>query len=195
MSVNKFPVSMKKLNLFERVYVFFAYSIPGKLSLLINKKKICRYLAYKSDATLGIGVKINGICRGLGNQVTIDNYSNINQGAVFLGRGTIEIGRYVHIGEDLTIITSNHNYDSGEKIPYDEVRVNKNVAVNDFVWIGHGVVVCPGVTIGEGAVVAAGSVVTKNVPECAVVGGNPAKVIKFRDVEHFERLKLAQKYF
>ena len=48
-------------------------------------------------------------------------------------------------------------------------------------WLGMNVTICPGVTIGEYAVVAAGAVVTKDVPDYAVVGGVPAKVIKYQD--------------
>jgi hypothetical protein len=55
--------------------------------------------------------------------------------------------------------------------------------------------IVPGVTVGEGAVLGAGSVVTKSVPKYAVVGGNPAKVIKYRDIEMFERLKAEKKYY
>ena len=52
--------------------------------------------------------------------------------------------------------------------------------IGDDVWIGSRVIILPGVTIGKGAIVGAGVVVTKDVPEYAIVGGNPAKVIKFR---------------
>lgn len=58
------------------------------------------------------------------------------------------------------------------------------VYIGDKVWIGFNVIILKGVDIGEGAVVAAGSVVTKNVPEWTLVGGNPAKVI--RQLEHPE---------
>ncbi len=58
---------------------------------------------------------------------------------------------------------------------YGKVRVKKNA------WLGMNVTICPGVTIGEYAVVAAGAVVTKDVPDYAVVGGVPAKVIKYQD--------------
>ena len=69
------------------------------------------------------------------------------------------------------------------------------MVIEDFVWLGTNVTIVPGVRIGEGAVVAAGSVVTKNVPSGAVVGGNPAVVIKFRDMEHFSKLKKDKSYF
>ena len=52
--------------------------------------------------------------------------------------------------------------------------------VGNDVWIGHGAIILAGVTIGDGAIVAAGAVVTKDVPTCTVVGGNPAHVIKDR---------------
>lgn len=55
-----------------------------------------------------------------------------------------------------------------------------NIIVDDDVWLGQGVIVLSGVHIGQGAVIAAGAVVTKDVPPYAIVGGVPAKVIKYR---------------
>ncbi len=55
-----------------------------------------------------------------------------------------------------------------------------DIIIEDDVWIGTGVIVLAGVTIGKGAVVAAGSIVTRNVPENAIVAGNPAKIKKYR---------------
>ena len=87
------------------------------------------------------------------------------------------------------IITQNHNYDKGEAIPYDSTFEYKEVVIENNVWFGNRVVVVGNITIGEGAIVAAGAVVTKDVPKCAIVGGNPAKIIKYRDIEHYEELK------
>ncbi len=55
-----------------------------------------------------------------------------------------------------------------------------DIVVKDDVWIGDGAIICSGVKIGQGAIVAAGAVVTKDVEPYAIVGGNPARVIKYR---------------
>ena len=56
------------------------------------------------------------------------------------------------------------------------------------------VCITPGVYIDEGAIVAMGAVVTKDVPKCAIVGGNPARVLKYRDIQHYDRLDDLQQY-
>ena len=109
--------------------------------------------------------------------------------AYWYGQGTITIGDNVIIGPKSSIWTVNHNYDSKVSLPYDEIDFYREVVVQDNVWIGYGVMITPGVVIGEGAVVAMGSVVVKNVPALAIVGGNPAKVIKQRNKENYERTK------
>ena len=91
------------------------------------------------------------------------------------------------------VITQNHNYE-GELIPYDNTYVKKPVMIGDCVWFGNKVTVLGGVTIGEGAIIAAGAVVTKDVPPLAIVGGNPAKVIKYRNADHYFKLKAEGKF-
>ena len=96
----------------------------------------------------------------------------------------IYIGNYVTFGPFVTIrggdhrldLIGKHIYEIGEdeKLPEND----KNVTIQDGVWIGCNVIILKGVTIGKGAVVAAGAVVTKDVPPYAIVGGNPAKIIK-----------------
>lgn len=66
------------------------------------------------------------------------------------------------------------------KIKYNQASKKPLPIIGNDVWIGYGAVVLNGVTIGDGAVIAAGAVVTKDVPPYAVVGGNPAKIIKYR---------------
>lgn len=87
-----------------------------------------------------------------------------------------------------------HDYDRGEAIPYGLKFVSKQVIIDDFVWIGSDVIISGNVHIGEGVIVAIGSVVVKDVPPYAIVGGNPAKIIKYRDIEHFEKLKAEKRF-
>ena len=105
------------------------------------------------------------------------------------GAGSVTIGNYFHSGIQCMMITDNHNYDLGGAIPYDLTVIKKNIVIRDFVWIGNRALLVGPIEIGEGAIVAAGAVVTKDVPPYAIVGGNPAKIIKYRDIEHFEELK------
>ena len=72
---------------------------------------------------------------------------------------------------------------------YDSNFIKKAVHICENVWIGSKVIILPGVTIGEGSVIGAGAIITKDVPPCAVVGGNPAKVVKYRDKKQYLKLK------
>ena len=101
-------------------------------------------------------------------------------------RSHIRIGSHVFFGPEVTVRGGNHRMDvvgrfmstitEAEKRPEDD----EGVTIEDDVWVGTRAIILQGVTIGRGAVVAAGAVVTRNVPPYAVVGGVPAKVIKFR---------------
>ncbi len=132
---------------------------------------------------------VNGKVSGSLSSLYIGNFVNFNSNATIIGSGKVVIGDYFHCGMGLTIMTENHNYDKGNKIPYDNTYITKDVIIKDFVWLGHNVTLIPGITIGEGAIIAAGSVVVNDVPDHAIFGGNPAKFIKFRNIEHFITLK------
>lgn len=92
------------------------------------------------------------------------------------------------------MITQNHNYDKGNAIPYDSTYIFRDIQIKDNVWLGDHVMILGGVTIGEGAVIQAGSVVVNDIPECAVAGGHPAKVFRYRDKEHYWKLKQEGKF-
>ncbi len=124
----------------------------------------------------------------------IDATSHVKSDTFIECGGGVSIGRYFHPGRGLTIYSVTHNYAAGSRIPYDDIHIPKPVAIGDFVWCGANVTILPGVTVGEGAVIGAGSVVVKDVPRCAIVGGNPARVLNYRDIEHFDRLKAAGEF-
>ena len=105
------------------------------------------------------------------------------------------IGSYFHSGIECMIITQNHDYNDGEMIPYGPGYSYKEVVIEDFVWLGRRVTILPGTHIGEGAIIQAGAVVHGEIPPYAIAGGNPAKVFKYRDIEHFQKLKTEGKVF
>ncbi len=108
-----------------------------------------------------------------GCRVFIGKNVIINKGATFISPGKIEIEDHVLIAPEVKIATVNHDLrDRHNLLHFAKVTIKENA------WIGIGAILCPGVTIGRNAVVAAGAVVTKDVPDNTVVGGNPAKVIK-----------------
>ena len=109
------------------------------------------------------------------------------------GCGVVRIGDNFHSGKDCLIISQNHNH-KGNRIPYDDTYICKDITIKDNVWLGDRVIVLPGVVIGEGAIIQAGSVVVSNISDCAIAGGHPAKVFASRDIEHYEILK-KQKLF
>lgn len=118
--------------------------------------------------------------------------------------GILEIGSFCAIGVNVTVILSNHYYDYPAiefdfylkhfgQYPYI-IENRKNVIEND-VWIGDNVVILPEVKIGTGAIIGAGAIVTKDVPPYAIVGGNPAKIIKYRFSDEVIKELLATKWW
>lgn len=159
----------------------------------IFNSEVYTYEIRKACSKVGTHLKVNSRCKGFGANVELGDHVNLN-GCAIHGSGQVKIGSYFHSGTELLIFTSDHNYENAEAIPYDKKRIKKPVVIEDFVWTGYHTTIMPGVTIGEGAIVAACSVVTKDVPPMAIVGGNPAKVIKYRDQEHFLKLKQEGKF-
>lgn len=101
------------------------------------------------------------------------------------GRG-IHIGKNVAIAEGVYMITTNHSFRNCKKLPFDDKSFSYTIDIGPNCWIGAKSLICPVVKLEEGVVVAAGSVVTKSVPKCAIVGGNPAKIIGYRDIANYE---------
>ena len=160
---------------------------------LYNKIRKCYLLnmAKRSLGSYGPGLYIGGKCK-FNKNVEVGRNVSFN-GMSVLGGGHVTIGDNFHSGIECMIITQNHNYE-GTEIPYDSTFIYKTVVIKDNVWLGNRVLITGNVTIGEGAIVAAGSVVVKDVPDCAIVGGNPAEVIKYRDIEHYNKLKQEKRF-
>ena len=111
----------------------------------------------------------------------IDNGTWIGQCCFFHSAGGILIGKSVGVGPYVKILTSYHQNDNYNKpVLHNPVEFEK-VVVKNGADLGIGSIILPGITIGMGAIVGAGSVVTKDIPDYAIVAGNPARLIKFRD--------------
>jgi len=136
---------------------------------------------------VGLGLKVNGK-----SSVNYQTYlgSNVNfNGMKIQGGGKVIIGDNFHSGQECLMITQTHNYDNGKKIPYDNTYIYKNIVIEENVWLGNRVIILGGITIGEGAIIQAGSVVVSDIPKYGIAGGHPAKVFKYRDIEHYKNLK------
>lgn len=107
----------------------------------------------------------------------------------------LEIGNYCSIASNVIfILGGNHNYQYLSTYPFKNKLLNDfsvieadtkgKIIIEDDVWIGINSLILSGVKIGQGAVIAAGSVVTKDIPPYAIVGGNPAHIIKYRFSEN-----------
>lgn len=143
-------------------------------------------------ASCGPGLRVNGW-----SSVTATTRlgSNVNfNGMRVLGAGEVVIGDNFHSGDGCLLISQIHDFDGGDAIPYGATYILRDIVIEDNVWLGSRVIVLGGVTIGEGAIVQAGSVVVADVPGGAIAGGHPAKVFKYRDMEHYERLKAERKF-
>jgi acetyltransferase-like isoleucine patch superfamily enzyme len=114
------------------------------------------------------------------NELIIGDESWIGQQVFMHAAGGIRIGARVGIGPAVKILTSQHR-EAGRDVPVLFAPVDvAPVVIEDDADLGIGVIVLPGVHIGKGAVIGAGSVVTKDVPDYAVMAGVPARVLRHR---------------
>lgn len=170
--------SLKKLT-GRLLYDIFAKYLPESFSpYSIFSKEIrafCGRLILKS-----CGKNVN-IEKGatFSSRISLGDNSGIGIGAILSGE--VYIGKNVMMGPKCTIYTRNHSF-SRIDIPMCKQGFcdEEPVYIGDDVWIGGNVTILPGVRIGKGSIIGAGAVITKDVPEYAVVGGNPFRIIKYR---------------
>lgn len=162
------------------LYLFLGSWLPNSYEPIIGAfaKKI-RYCAGKLILHYcGHNVNIERKA-SFSSKMSIGDNSGI--GAYASMSGTVLIGKNVMMGPYCTIYSKNHAF-SRTDIPMNQqgFQEEQPVIIDDDVWIGGHVIILPGVHIHHGAIIGAGAVVTKDVPEWAIVGGNPAKIIRLR---------------
>ncbi len=115
--------------------------------------------------------------------LTICDDVYIGPGTKLFSYGSIEIGKGAVIGEGVQVMSSNHEYDSPEQdvLPFSSKNLKKKTVLSEFCWIGNNSIILPGVCVGKYCVIGAGSVVTKSTQDYGVYGGNPARLLKFRE--------------
>ncbi|MGX6970978.1 sugar O-acetyltransferase [Vagococcus bubulae] len=113
---------------------------------------------------------------GYGRHTTVGDHFFANMDCIFLDVNRITIGDNVMLGPRVGLYTAGHPIDPDIRI--EKLEFGHPIVIKDNVWIGANSIVLPGVTIGKNVVVAAGSVVTKDVSDNTIVGGNPAKIIR-----------------
>ena len=105
-------------------------------------------------------------------------HSTVNPYAMISGK--VRCGDGVRIASHVSIVGFNHGFDDPNVPIHAQKHESLGITIEDDVWIGANAVVLDGVTVGRGAVIAAGAVVSKDVPDLAIVGGVPAKVVRYR---------------
>jgi len=185
-------------NLLLLLFVFYKKAIVRIISYILSSQ----FFAWGKGSRIGVGAKLsNPILISVGCNVLIGEFAWLNAkdnggcGDVTLriGSGTsigrfvqinawknVSIGNNVLIADRVFISDADHNYkDYFLPIILQGDSFFGEVTLSEGCWIGIGAVILPGVTIGKNAVVAANAVVTRSVPDYAVVGGVPAKLIKY----------------
>ena len=128
-------------------------------------------------------IECTGVLRELGESLEIGDNVGIAANAFIAVRGKVKIGDNTIFGPNVSIHAENHNFEDLNTPIRLQGATRKGITIGNDCWIGSKVTILDGVHIGNSVIVAAGAVVNKDVPDYAIVGGVPAKVIKFRNEE------------
>jgi len=171
-----------KRKIFTLFYYVFAKNLPHYTSFYsIGFRNFRNFIARRMFKSCGVNVKVGkGAMIGSGSTIEIGNNSNIGQNCYI---NNVIIGNDVMMGKDILIFPSNHNF-SDTIIPMRLQGASpiRTLVIEDDVWIASRVIILASVKkIGKGSILASGAIVTKDVPDYAIVGGSPAKILKYRN--------------
>lgn len=188
------------INEFNEYTEAFVSCLPGKSG---NKLRFfylkIRLLSLDAPCFIGQGFHFSGgksiqigtnffCCKGCslladgGGKITIGHRCALNMNVIVNSEinGEIVIGNNVLIGPNVVMRSTNHTYSSPNLLIWQQGHTPDKIVICNDVWIGANSTILAGVTIGEGAIVAAGAVVTKDIQAYSIVGGVPAKILKWR---------------
>ncbi|MCC9651536.1 acyltransferase [Vibrio sp. MA64] len=169
--------------LVKAIWILFANRLPGESRNGFSCR--LRYFLLTKMARLGEGcIILRNTSISNPNSLTLGNNSGIGVNAKLDCSAPITIGDRCLMGPDVMMFTSDHVWDKNANTYFNSGVTSAPIVIRDDAWIGARCIVLKGVTIGKGATIAAGSVVTKSVPDFAVVGGVPAKLIKYKNQEN-----------
>lgn len=162
---------LHKLFNFIRVHWNYGY-------LMDMRKWVYRKAMYPRLKQHGLNVDIHpSVEIRTPENLTIGDNTNVNHGSEIYAGGGISIGSGTMLAYEVFVMSDSRTFLGETPLKEQKGRIKQPVEIGDDVWIGARATILPGVKIGDHAIVAAGSVVTKNVNEWEIVGGNPAKVI------------------
>ncbi|HEY8280985.1 MAG TPA: acyltransferase [Leifsonia sp.] len=161
-----------------------------------RQRQALRAFAERPDHEIGDGCFVSELAAVDNDELRLGDRTYVAAGAYLTGslrtgadcsinpytviRGRVELGDGVRIGAHTSILGFNHSMDDPDLPVFRQPLTSKGIRVGDDVWIGSHVVILDGVTVGDRSVIAAGAVVTKDVTAGAIVGGNPAKHMRWR---------------
>lgn len=173
------------MNIKKKLFLILYYGIGIHLPtsdarLSLGAKKIRRWMCRNIFDCVGKDINVEkGVFFGSAHEIRIGNRSGIGLNARI--QGPLVIGNECMMGPEVMIYTRNHQTKSIDIPMMDQGETeSQQVTIGNDVWIGARVIILPGIKISDGAIIAAGAVVTKDVEPYAIVGGTPAKVIKYR---------------
>lgn len=162
------------IRLGERSYIS-PRALLGPMTLRLGSRCYVAAYAYVTDSLVA------------GDDCTINPYAVV--------RGSVTLGDGVRIGAHASLLGFDHSMDPGEPI-FRQKLSSRGIRIGSDVWIGSTATIVDGITVGDHAVIGAGAVVTRDVPDWAIVGGNPARAIRDRrtpraphDIDLPERLR------
>lgn len=165
MTQQKYQVQLRKLNGAQAGQNSY---LSPEAAIISEKEK---HLVLGNHSYVAAHAYITGAVQ-LGDHCTVNPFVTL--------RGPIKMGQGVRIGAYACLIAQNHGFSRTDIPVYRQLHTSRGITIGDDVWIGSHVLIMDGVSVGNHVVIAGGAVVTKDVPDYAIVGGNPARIIRMR---------------